>query len=532
MKRLLALFALLLIPVLVGAQERTLRINIGVEPETMDPAKNESLAGSRVMKGINEGLIRLDENARAIPGLADKWEHNADYTAWTFHIRQDAKWHTGEPVVAADYVYSMERLFTPTTAAPYASLIMPFIKGAKTFFDAGGTDKGQKLEGVKALDEHTIQFLMENPTPYFLGVMDLSPFLPVYRKMVEKGGDRWSLAPETYIGTGAYKLDSYRSKDKVVLKKADTFYDKANVYFDTVELYMIDSPNTEDSAFRTGSLDITNAVAVPHVNDWRDKPEWNAVPAFATYWVGFNVTKEPFNNPLVRKAFSKAINRKVLTDKLLRRGEVPAKGIIPDMLESAKGGSFRSHAGDLVGDFNPAEAKKLLAEAGYGPGGKAFPQMTYLYDTNEEHKMIAEQLQAMWKGVLGVDVKLESVDWGVYLTRGRKGDFTLMRRRWYGDYIDVSTFTDLWGSRSELNHEQYRNPKYDDLLAKARSEGDAGKREDYLIEAERLLVKEDGAVAPLFTMVMPLLVKQDIKGLIRNATGTLDYTRARREPAK
>lgn len=528
MKRILLAVLVLLTPLVASAQGRTLRINIGVEPETMDPAINESLAGSRVMKGLNENLILLDENCRPLPGLASSWEHNEDFTSWTFHLRPEAKWHNGDAVVAEDYVYSMERLFTPSTAAPYASLIMPFIKDANRFFTEGGTDKGQKFAGVKAIDAHTVQFLMENPTPFFLGVVDLSTFLPVNRRVVEAGGARWSLSEKTYVGTGPFRLESYRSKDKIVLKKADTFYDKDSIYFDTVEIYMIDSANTEDAAFKTDSLDVTNGVAIPHVAYWRDKPEWNNTPAFATYWVGFNNSKPPFDNPLVRKAFSKAINRSVITDKLLRRGEVPSHGVIPDMLESASGGSFRDKAGDLVGEFNVEEARALLKQAGYDDKNP-LPPLSYMYDTLEEHKMIAEQLQGMWKSAFKVDVKLENVDWGVYLSRGRQGDHIMMRRRWYGDYIDASTFLDLWATTSILNHEKYSNPAYDDLLAKARAEVDPVKREGYLVKAEQLVVRDDTAFAPLFTMAMPILIKTNVKGIVRNATGTLDYTRARRE---
>lgn len=528
MRKLFSALLFLTMATVTTAQDRTLRINIAVEPESMDPVLNESLAGSRVMKGLNEGLILLDSKANAIPGIAESWEHNADFTVWTFKLRQNAKWQNGDPLVASDYVYSFSRMFTPSTAASYAGQTMGFFKGAKAFFEAGGLDKGQTLEAVKAIDDHTLQISLEGPTPYFLGVLDLSCFLPVKKSVIEEGDPQWSRKPEKYIGTGAFKLAEYKSKDKVVLAKSDTFYDKDKVFFDRVELYMIENPNTEEAAFRTGALDITNAVAIPQVAYWKDKPEWNSEPGFGTYWVGFNNATPPFDDVRVRKAFSMAINRSVITDKLLRRGEVASTGIIPAMFVSAHGGSYRDRVGNLVPKFDPEAAKKLLQEAGYGPGGKPFPRVTYVYDTNDEHKMVAEQLQGVWRAALGIDVKLENSDWGSYLNRGRTHDFTLMRRRWFGDYIDISTFTDLWNEGSTLNYEQYKNPKYVELLKKAKMETDAAKREDLLAEAEKLLVRDDAVIAPLFTLVMPILVKTDITGLVRNATGTLDYTRARR----
>ncbi|MCC6547679.1 peptide ABC transporter substrate-binding protein [Candidatus Sumerlaeota bacterium] len=528
MRKFFSTLLLLMMATAATAQDRTLRINIAVEPESMDPVLNESLAGSRVMKGLNEGLIRLDEKADAIPGIAKSWEHNADFTVWTFQLRTDAKWHDGSPVLAGDYVYSFSRIFTPSTAASYAGQTMGFFKGARKFMEAGGLDKQQVLEAVKAIDDHTLQFTLENPTPYFLGVLDLSCFMPVKKSVIDEGDPQWSRNPRKYIGTGAFKLAEYKSKDKVVLTKADTFYDKDNVFFDRVELYMIENPNTEEAAFRTNALDITNAVAVPQVAYWRDKPEWNSEPGFGTYWVGFNNATPPFDDVRVRKAFSMAINRRAITDKLLRRGEVPSTGIVPEMFISAHGGPYRNRTGNLVPNFDPEGAKKLLKEAGYGPGGKPFPLVSYVYDTNDEHKMIAEQLQAMWRASLGIDVKLENSDWGSYLTRGKTHDFTLMRRRWFGDYIDISTFTDLWNDGSTLNYEQYKNPRFLDLLNQAKKEIDPMKREDHLAAAEKLLVADDAVIAPLFTLVMPILIKTDITGVVRNATGTLDYTRARR----
>ncbi len=529
MQRFAALF--LWLTILCGmasaAPDRTLRINVAAEPETMDPSLNYSVSGARAIRGLMDSLVRLDAQCVAQPSIATSWEHSDDLKTWTFKLRKDAKWHNGDRVTAKDFVFGVKRTLTKSLAAPYADNVRSFVKGGKAYYEAGGLESAAALEGVTAVDDYTVRYDLEYPTPFFLQLVDLTCWYPISETAIKAGGEKWSMSPKTYIGNGPYRLAEYRSKDRMILKKADTYWDKDNIFFDTVEIYMIESMNTELAAFRTRSLDVTHGVALPDVPEWKDKPEYNLISVFGTYYLSFNVTKPPFTDARVRRAFNIAINRRVLTDRVFRRGEVPSQGIVPENTRSARGGTWREHAGDLIGKMDIQEARRLLKEAGYDEA-HPLPSVTYTYDTKEEHKQIAEQLQSMWKAGLGADVKLQNVDWGVRLSRGRSGEFEIIRNGWYGDYLDAMTFMEMWITGSALNDSKFSNKRYDELIEGARKEMDPVKREDLMMEAERLLVRDEAPIIPLMTYADPLLIQTDVKGVVRNAVGGLDYTRAKR----
>lgn len=511
----------------VAEPSRVFKLNLQAEPETMDPSLNYSVSGSRVLRAVFESLIRLDEKCVAQPAIAESWEHNADYTQWTFHLRRNAKWHNGDAVTAKDFVYGVKRTLTKRLSAPYADNVRAFLKGGAAFYDAGGLDSQAKLEGIQTPDDHTLVYTLEFPTPFFLQLVDLTCWYPVHEGAVRNGGEKWSMSPATYIGNGPFRLAEYHPKDRAILKKADTYWDKDSIFWEEVDAYFIDSQNTEMSAFKTGELDVTHGVALGDVNEWRDKPEYNRISIFGTYFICFNDSKPPFNDARVRRAFNISINRDVIANKLLRRGELPSRGFVPENATAVGGGSWREKAGDLIGRPNAEEARRLMKEAGYDDA-HPFPRIEYTYDSKEEHRIIAEQLQAMWKSALGVDVKLQPVEWGVRLSKGRSGDFQMLRNGWYGDYMDAMTFLEMFITGSALNDSKYSNPRYDELIGKARSETNAEKREQFMIDAERLLVKEDMATIPLVTYADPILIQTNVKGIVRNAAGGLDYTRARR----
>ncbi len=376
-----------------------------------------------------------------------------------------------------------------------------------------------------------MQYNLANPTPFFDTVVDLTCWYPLNQEHIEEAGEGWDTEPETYLGNGPFQLAEYSSKDRIILEPAETHRMTDEIFWDRIEFYMIESQVTELQAFRTGELDITNKVSLPEVPYWKEQPEWNPGPTFGTYYVSFNNAEAPFDDARVRKAFNLCIDRELITDRLLQRGEIPSEGLIPHSLQSPRGGAYRDYAGDMIPDQDIERARQLLAEAGYGEDNQ-FPAVEYIYDTSEDHKVIAEQLQAMWRDALGVDVELRNVEWGVRLERGRQGRFDLIRNGWYGDYLDAMTFLELFVTGNNLNDPKFSSDRYDELIQAARSEEDAAEREDLLVEAERLLIEEEAAIAPLFTYAYPVLIQTGIEGVIRNATGDIHYLWARRTGAE
>ncbi|MEO8377041.1 MAG: ABC transporter substrate-binding protein, partial [Candidatus Sumerlaeota bacterium] len=288
--RLRLFFAMMLVFAaahLSAAPSRVFRINMQAEPETMDPSLNYSVAGGRVLRGLFESLIRLDDKCVPHPVIAESWEHNDDYTQWTFHLRKNAKWHNGESVTSKDFLYGVERTLTKRLQAPYADNVRSFVKGGAAYYDAGGLDSSAKLEGIQTPDDQTIVYALEFPTPFFLQLLDLTCWYPINESAVKKGGEKWSLSADTYVGNGPFRMAEYHPKDRVIMKKAATYWDKDNIFWDEVDAYFIDSQTTEMTAFKTKELDVTYSVALGNVADWKDKPEYNLISIYGTYFLCF-----------------------------------------------------------------------------------------------------------------------------------------------------------------------------------------------------------------------------------------------------
>lgn len=504
--------------------DRTIRVNVATEPETIDSSLAKGIPEHKILLSICEPLVRLNGKAEPTPGAAEKWEMSADGLTWTYHLRKDGKWHNGDTVTAHDFEYAIRRILDPNTGGQYADFVYMVLKGGKEFYELKERTDETPFEGVKVIDDFTIEYHMQHPTPYFGTVVAHTSFFPLNRKVVEAGGKNWANDPKTFVGNGAFRLAEWHPHDRMILKKADTYWDKDNIWLDQIIIRMIEDENTELAAFESGEVDITDKVPLTEVDKLKATPDWYAGPYLGTYYVCFNTSAPPFDNVNLRRAFSRAIDRELIVSRITRRGEPAATGIVPVGVLMNDGSDFRDFSGDLIGAFDAAAAKKLIADAGYSDA-KPLPSITYMYNTSSEHKVIGEQLEAMWRGNLGVTVKLENVEWKEKLRRGQAAQFEMMRNAWIGDYLDPITFLEIFHSKSGNNDGKFNNPRFDELLGLARAETDWKVRRDYLAEAEKILL-DQAAIAPIFFYTNPRLVRHDYQGVILNALGNLDVTRA------
>jgi oligopeptide transport system substrate-binding protein len=508
--------------------ERVLRINLGAEPKTLDPGLITVIPDNKALHALMEGLVYLDEKAEPLPGVALSWTPSPDFRSWTFNLRPDAKWHNGDSVTSQDFSYAIRRVLTKSVAADYASMVQGFLVGSDEYYAGGGLESQLPFKGIETPDSTTITYHLKQPTPYFPTVVAWACWLPVHQKTVETAGPGWANDAKTYVGNGAFRMESYRSGDRLVTRKADTYWDKQTIYWDKIELFMITDSSTEIAAFSSGELDITQSVALPEINNWRGKPEFHAPEGLASYYALFNTTAAPFDDARVRRAFSLCIDRDLLSTRVTRRGEKPAQGLIPASMPGAGGGTFREAAGTLIGAANVEEARRLLAEAGYGPGGKNLPPLEYIYNTLDEHRIIGEQLQAMWKEGLGADVRLQNMENGVLLGRLNSGDFQIARSSWVADYIDPMTFLEIFEKGNGYNRSRMDNARFNELIEKARQEADPVLRQQFFVEMERIVVQEEVAVAPLHDFVFALLIQTSLENVGVNKMAGLNYVRSRR----
>ncbi|WP_246745052.1 peptide ABC transporter substrate-binding protein [Thiospirochaeta perfilievii] len=463
------------------------RLINGGEPASLDPAMIQGVPENRIYQSLFEGLVAYDyETARAIPGVAQSWTVSDDNTVYTFKLRQTS-WNDGVAITAQTFVDSWLRELDPNTAAPYAWFPSMFVKGAAEY-NAGTA--GAEAVGVKAIDDYTLEVTLVGPLPYALDAFAHYSFGIAPLHTIAEHGDSWTNV-DKIVTNGPYKLKEWVPQDKLVVEKDPKYWDAKNVKVDQFVYLPVEDNNTGYSMFLNGEVDWMTTVPTDRMKEGLLRDDVIVSPNLATYYYVINNKVEPLTDVRVRKALSMSINRTELTERIGQAGQIPSAAMVPTME------GYPALEGNT---FNVAEAKKLLAEAGY-PNGEGFPVLPILYNTSEGHKKMAEFIQAQWKENLGIDVTLENQEWKTFLSSKNQHDYSIARSGWGGDYQDPNTFLDMFVTGAAMNDMQYENPEYDALIEKAATMKAGAARFEALREAESMLVERDQALIPLYTYV-------------------------------
>ena len=491
-----------------------LRVNVGAEVADLDPQLVTGVPEHRINSAIFEGLADLDmATMQPVPAAAASWDISPDGLVYTFHLRPEGKWSNGDPVTAADFVYSYERILSPKFAAEYAYMLH-CLKNAKAFNEGKITDFAQV--GAKALDEHTLQLTLEHPTPYLLSMQMHQSWYPVQKKSVEKFGGmldrftKWTQAGN-HVGNGPYRLAEWHPGEVIRVVKNEQYWDRDNVRIGEIAFYPISNLTTEERSFRSGALDMTESMPPMLVPKYKQENPavLHVEPYLGTYFYRLNTTKPPLDDKRVRQALSLAIDRSVITDSILKSGERPAYALVPL--------GMPGYEATAKLEEDVAKAKALLAEAGY-PDGKGLPEISVLYNTSEMHKTIAEALQSMWKERLGINVTLTNQDWKVYLTTMQNLDYQVARGSWIADFMDPINYLELFLSTGGNNQTGWKNEEYDRLINGAYAEPDAAKRTQMMQQAEVLLMDELPCL-PVYVYTFRYLQAERVKGFTPNPLG-------------
>ncbi len=470
----------------------------GNEPESLDPAIITGQPEMRIVQGLFEGLTRVDpRTGGAIPGLAERWEISAEGTVYTFHLRTNLAWSTGEPITADDVVYSWLRALDPLTASDYAGQFY-YVKHGEAFNTGKLKDAAQV--GVHAMDPLTVHVELNQPTLFFLDLCAMPVMSVVPRQCIAKYGDGWIKARPMPV-SGPYELSFWRLNDKVQLTKNPRYWDAANTQTETIDLLPVGSPNVALNLYSRGQADIVwdkELVPTELLDVLLPRPDFHTFNFLATYFFRFNLTRKPFDDPRVRRALALAVDKSRLVGRITRSGEKPAAGLVPP-------GTANYPPLPEQLEFNPGQARKLLAEAGY-PGGRGFPHFQYTFDAAAGgaarlHAKVAVELQQMWHEELGIEMELRQLEWKVYLSAQSQLDYDLSRSSWIGDYNDANTFLDMFMSDNGNNRTGWKSPRYDALLREANRQTDVPARAKLLRQAETLLVGEAVPIVPLFYYV-------------------------------
>lgn len=496
-------------------------VNVGPEPNSIDPALNTTVDGATLVIHAFEGLMILDKDGLVVPGQAEKYTVSDDGLTYTFTLRDDLKWSDGSKLTAEDFVYSWNRAVSPETAADYAYMY-ECIKGYDTA-TLPATSEDRAPLAVEAKDEKTIVVTLNAPTPYFLELCAFPAFSPVKKDIVEKYGEAWARKPESYVGNGPYKLVEWKNKGHMLYVKNENYRDVESLGPDKIKFILLEDDNAILSAFKNEEILFADTVANAEIDTWKQNEAFKTVEQFGTYYVSFNTQKEPLNNPKVRKALTLAVDRNYIVDKIGKLNQTPMGAYVPASLSDAdKSKNFREVGGQYYNtspesfESNLEEAKRLLAEAGY-PNGEGFPTITYSYNDTTLHANIAEALQDMWSK-LGITVNLELQEWNLFVDSRKTGNYYTARNGWLADYNDPISFLDMWITGGGNNDAQWSNAEYDQLIKDIKVETDINKRFEMMHKAEDIIF-EESMLCPIMSYVDEYLQSPKLKGVWSSPLG-------------
>ncbi len=491
------------------AATQILRKGNGAEPETLDPHRSESVIASNILRDLFEGLTLEAADGRIVGGAAERWEVSPDGLTYTFHMRADGRWSNGDPVTARDFEYGLRRSCDPATLNTYASILYP-IRNAEAVIS--GKLPPSAL-GVTALDERTLRIELSGPTPYFLGLLTHSTAYAVHRPSVEQHGNQHARAGRL-VSNGAYSLGEWVVQSHIRLDRNPHYWDDARTTINEVWYYPIENEESEINRYRADELDWTESVPFRQVKWLKANlpQDLRIAPYLGSYYFGFNNTKPPFKDNLaLRLALSLAVDREIITERVMGSGEIAAYGFVPPVDDYS--GQRVEWAGWTQAERD-AEARRLYREAGYSEDNPLTVEL--LYNTDQSHKRVVGALAAMWKKTLGVRTRLLNQEWKVFLaSREQKIITQVFRSGWIGDYNDPYTFAQLMHSKNGQNDPGYRSAAYDALLDRAASEPDLVRRRALMETAERQLLA-DMPIIPIYFYVSKRLVKPWVGGYTSN----------------
>lgn len=506
-KKMLAIFlsAALFVTAFAGCGKKKadgITVQIGPNPETLDPALNSAVDGGNMLITLFETLLIIDQDNKVQPGQAEKYEVSPDGLTWTFTMRDGLKWSDGTDLNAKDFEYTFKRIADTNVAAPYAETVIGMIEGYKDAIDSKDPEK----LNVKASDDgKTLTIKLAYPCSYFDKIVAFGTMSPVQKATVEKNGDSWATKPETYVCNGPYTITEWTPSEKIVCKKNENYkggWDSSKIVNDKLTFLLLEDSSASYTAYTGGTAQLIKDVPTEEIPTLKKdkKDEFNVDPILGTYYLSMNLNKAPFNNKNVRKALSLAIDRDYVANTVMQGTYTPAYNYVGTGVDDVDPGKFLENSKAANGgktyiseDYkaNLEEAKKALAEAGY-PEGKGFPTITYSTNDAGYHKALAEYLQQVYKD-LGITMNIDIVDWSSFTPKRRAGEYEMARNGWVMDYNDASNMIELFYSSNGNNDGKYNNPAFDKALNDSKV-ADKAAHFTALHEAEKIVSEDYGFI--------------------------------------
>jgi oligopeptide transport system substrate-binding protein len=479
----------------------------------LDSTTTTDSVSTDILLNVNEGLYRLDANTKPQPAQAEGVEISADQLTYTFTLRDGIEWSDGSPVTAQDFRYAWLKGLNPDTAGQYSYILSTFIEGA-TEFNAG--DGSEDDVAIQAPDDKTLEVKLVSPAPFWLGLTSFFVYLPQKQSFVEEQGDQYAQNADALLFNGPYTLAEFKPTEGVTLVKNNAYWNADNVDIPRAQGRIVTEVDTAVNLYESGDLDETE-LSGEYVNEYKGSQDFTTRTFFSCFYFVWNYAAVPlFENLNVRKAILMGVDRNAIVNQILNDGSVPATGYVPDGIAGPGDQKFREAVGPTMPEYNPEEAKRLFQQGVEEVGENPTVELLS-YDTSTARDAATFMQSELENLGMKIDVKIQPFDRKLELEAN--GEFQLSYQGWIADYDDPMTFLDLWLSDSPFNTGKYENPEYDELITQAQEETDAARRMELLIEAERLLMEEDAALAPLFYEGESYLLNPAIKNFVNHPYG-------------
>ncbi|MCF7945651.1 MAG: peptide ABC transporter substrate-binding protein [Spirochaetia bacterium] len=487
------------------------------DPPSIDPQKNYAGFGEMIASNLHVGLVKTNERMEPEPAIAEDWDISQDGTEYTFYLRKDAKWSDGTPLTAEDFYYAWQRLLKPETNSKYVTMMFA-VKNAEKVFKG---EKDPEELGVEIIDNYTIKVELTGPLPYMLQNFAHGAFMPMKKEVISADPEGWAGNPETHIGNGPFALEKYSMNNRVILAKNPYYFEAEKVKLDELHFVTIPEGSTALAAYNSGKIDGFDYMPtseIPRLMAETDEIYLN--PRVRSLHCYVNNQKAPLDNPKVREALSRAIDRKELA-KVMGLGRTPATGYVPLGLYT-EGQDFRKAGGDLGISTGAEEerARAILTQAGY-PGGEGLPKITVTMASG--YRTTVETLQEMWKNVLNIEVEIQTVEGKVLAQKRRAGDFQIAMGGWSAQIFHPIYYLDQLYSTGGSNYPQYESTEYDALITEAKSEPDPKNVLATLHKAEDLAIGRDFALLPLYYETSRVMMKDYVKGWYTDPIGRFHF---------
>ena len=487
-----------------GGGSNAISVQLGDSVRDLDSTTTTDSASTQILDNVMEGLYRLDPDEKPVPAQAESVDISDDGLTHTFTLRDGLKWSNGDPLTSQDFKYAWLRALHPDTAGQYAYILSTFIKGADEF----NTGKGSAEDvAIETPDDKTLEVTLIGPSPFWLGLTSFFTYYPQNQKFVEQQGEQYAQNAKALIYNGPYIITQFEATQGATLVKNEDYWDAENVDIEKADLKIVKEADTGVNLYESGELDEFE-IEGEYVAQYKDTPDFWSQTYFISQYLVPQLSMPIFQNKNILRAFQMSFDRQALVDKILNNGSLPATGYVPDGVAGPGDQTFREAQGPVMPEYDPEQAKELFQKGVEEVGEN--PTIEYLcYDTSVDRD-IATFLQQEWNN-MGAKVSVNVQPFDRALDLQASGDFQLSFQGWIADYNDPMTFLDLFEPGSSFNTSNYENERFGQLISGAREEADPARRMDMLMEAERILVEEDAAIAPVYFEGEAHLVRPSIQ---------------------